>query len=72
MPYRKDPLKKLAQQLNEGLNRGHRWAVIWVINDRLQMTGTNHESLRVWSAWNPGTELVDIKERLAQLPRVSC
>lgn len=63
MPYRKAPLKKLAAALNEGLNRRHQWAVIWLITDRLEMTGTNYETLRVWAAWNPGEELIEIKER---------
>lgn len=50
MAFRKDPRKRLAAALNEGLNRGHRRAVIWLITDKLEMTGTNREALRVWSA----------------------
>lgn len=71
MAYRKDPLKKLAAALNEGLNRGHRWAVIWLITDRLAMTGTNERLLYVWSQWHPGTELIEIKEKLKSLPAAS-
>lgn len=71
MTYKIDPHKRLAQRLNDALNKGHRWAVIWLVTDKLELTGTDEKWLRVWSAWHPGTQLIEIKEKLKSLPAAS-
>ncbi|EOM1525892.1 hypothetical protein ACNBFH_004432 [Salmonella enterica subsp. enterica serovar Bareilly] len=72
MTYRKDPQKRLAELLNNALNKGHTHAVI--ITDRLEMTGSDQRWLACWVAWHvaQGAVLVNIREHLASLPRVTC
>ncbi len=70
MAYKRDPKKRLAQLLNLALNKRHTHAII--ITDRLQMTGTDVRWLSCWVAWHPGSELVEIKQHLSTLPRVTC
>lgn len=70
MSYRKDPQKRLAELLNNALNKRHTHAIL--ITDRLQMTGCDQRWLACWVAWHPGSRLVDIKQHLATLPPVTC
>lgn len=72
MSYRKDPRKRLAELLNNALNKRHTYAVIWVATDRLELTGCDQRWLSSYAAWHPGCALVNIRDHLATLPRVTC
>ena len=72
MTYKRDPKKRLAVLLNNALNKGHKYAVIHVLTDRLELTGCDHRWMSCWSAWHPGTQLVNVREHLDTLPRVTC
>lgn len=72
MAYKRDPKKRLAQLLNLALDKGHRYAVIHVITDRLVMSGSDERMMKAFAGWTEGMQLVNVREHLDALPRVTC
>ena len=72
MPYKRDPKKRLALLLHSAMDKGHKYAVIHVITDRLIMSGCDERMMKAFAGWTEGMQLVNVKDHLSALPRVTC
>lgn len=72
MTYRRDPQKRLAELLHIALNKGHLYAVIEPATSRLVMSGREERLMKAFAGWAPGTQLINVRQHIEQLPRVTC